>query len=69
MKTRTGMGYKEIMNNNDITFDEVDLNFMYEAIHAFIATSDWNVLNADDRARLVAFKALQTKILRALDDV
>jgi hypothetical protein len=50
-----------------ITFDEVDLNYLREAVGHQIAHTDWDVTNNDDWEILKSLKALEDKLNRALD--
>ena len=54
---------------DDITFDEVDLNYLRDAVSFQIARTDWDVTNRDDWQYLVTLKALEDKLNRALDAV
>lgn len=50
-----------------ITFDEIDLNYLREAVGHQIAHTDWDVTNNDDWEILKSLKALEDKLNRALD--
>ena len=50
-----------------ITFDEIDLNYLREAVIHQIAHTDWVMTNSDDWEILKALKALEDKLNRALD--
>lgn len=50
-----------------ITFDEVDLTYLKEAVYRQIATTDWDVTNPGEWLRLVALKELEEKLNRSLD--
>ena len=50
-----------------ITFDEVDLTYLKEAVYRQIATTDWDVTNNGEWLRLVALKELEEKLNRSLD--
>lgn len=55
------------MDNEQITFDEIDLNYLREAVGHQIAHTDWDVTNNDDWEILKSLKALEDKLNRALD--
>lgn len=55
------------VDDGEVVFDEVDLNFINEAVYDMLVKTDWDVTNNDDWNQLVALKNLQTKIHRALD--
>ena len=55
------------MDNEQITFDEIDLNYLREAVGHQIAHTDWDVTNNNDWEILKSLKALEDKLNRALD--
>lgn len=54
-------------NNDQITFDEIDLNYLRDAVSHQIAHTAWDVTNNDDWEFLKSLKALEDKLNRALD--
>ena len=57
------------MPNDQITFDEVDLNYLLTAVTEQLATTKWNPLDQDQWLQLKHLKGLQDKILRAIDGI
>lgn len=55
------------MDNGDVTFDEVDLNYLLTAVTEQLATTKWNPLDQNQWEQLKRLKELEDKILRALD--
>ena len=55
------------MDNGDVTFDEVDLNYLLTAVTEQLATTKWNPLDQNQWEQLKHLKELEDKILRALD--
>ena len=57
------------MNNDQITFDEVDLNYIVGAINQQLATTKWNVMDPTEWQQLQTLKSLEDKVYRALDGI
>jgi hypothetical protein len=57
------------MNNDQITFDEVDLNYIVGAINQQLATTKWNVMDPTEWQQLQTLKSLEEKVYRALDGI
>ena len=55
------------MDNGDVTFDEVDLNYLLTAVTEQLTTTKWNPLDQNQWEQLKHLKELEDKILRALD--
>ena len=55
--------------NEQLVFDEVDLNYLREAVGHQIAHVAWDVTNNNDWEILKSLKALEDKLDRALDGI
>lgn len=53
--------------DNQITFDETDINYLVEAVRHQIAHTNWDVTNNDEWLILKSLKELEDKLYRALD--
>lgn len=53
-------------NNEMISFDEVDLNWMLNALQYQLKNTNWDVTDDVDWCRLSSLKALEEKIMRAI---
>lgn len=51
----------------DNIFDETDLNLLNEALDCKVRTTAWNLSDPDEFQMLVAYKALQIRVLEQLD--
>ena len=52
--------------DSNLTFDEVDLNLVLDALGHKIRTTQWNVEDESEFEALIALKALQARILKEL---